>query len=106
MISPGLGNSFMSVHVSSCVLPGCTATFLNHYDSVTLVAGDTANLLLQTVDPFDPDTHIEGGGQRIAALQARSVGLEEINAIAAQGVTVTGTDPNKLDDNHDGIGCE
>ncbi|WP_244482798.1 hypothetical protein [Mesorhizobium sp. Root102] len=74
----------MSVHVSSCVLSGCAAAYLNHYDSVTLVAGDTANLLLQTVDPFDPNTHIEGDGQRIAAVQARGVGLEENNAIAAQ----------------------
>jgi hypothetical protein len=40
------------------------------HDSVTLAAGDEnhTNVLLQTVDPFNPNsnnTHIEGDGQRI-----------------------------------------
>lgn len=93
----------MSEHDSSCVLSGCAAACLNHYDSVTFAAGDTANLLLQTVDPFDrnsQNTYIEGDGQRIAAVPSRGVGLEGNNA------TVTDTDPNRLDDNHDHIGCE
>ncbi|MER9302920.1 hypothetical protein [Mesorhizobium sp. M0496] len=55
------------------VLSGCAADYLNHYDSVTLAAGDSnrANSLAQTVDPFNPNsqnTNIEGDGQRIAVI--------------------------------------
>ncbi|KAA3448558.1 hypothetical protein C7I87_21040 [Mesorhizobium sp. SARCC-RB16n] len=54
-------------------MSGCAADYLNHYDSVTLAAGDAnrANGLLQTVDPFNPNsknTHIESDGQRIAGV--------------------------------------
>ncbi|MER8466205.1 hypothetical protein [Mesorhizobium sp. M1396] len=54
-------------------LSGCAADYLNHYDSVTLSAGDAnrANSLAQTVDPFNPNsqnTHIEGDGQRTAGV--------------------------------------
>ncbi|WP_245318334.1 MULTISPECIES: hypothetical protein [unclassified Mesorhizobium] len=55
------------------LLTGCAADYLNHYDSVTLAAGDTQkhNSLLQTVDPFNPasrNTHIESDGARAAAV--------------------------------------
>ncbi|ESX61384.1 hypothetical protein X760_11075 [Mesorhizobium sp. LSHC422A00] len=54
-------------------LSGCAADYLNHYDSVTLAAGDTQkfNSLLQTVDPLNPaskNTRIEGDGVRAAAI--------------------------------------
>ncbi|WP_244497964.1 hypothetical protein [Mesorhizobium sp. Root695] len=55
------------------LLTGCAADYLNHYDSVTLAAGDTQkfNSMLQTVDPLNPasrNTHIEGDGARAAAV--------------------------------------
>lgn len=58
------------------LITGCAADYLNHYDSVTLAAGDSnhANQLLQTVDPFNPNsqnTHIESDGQRIAGIVNR-----------------------------------
>jgi hypothetical protein len=51
-------------------LAGC-ADYLNRYDTVTLAAGDTqkANMLLQTVKPFNPDSQnvaIDTDGQRAA----------------------------------------
>jgi len=54
-------------------LTGCAADYLNHYDSVTLAAGDTQqyNSLLQTVDPLNPaskNTRIEGDGARAAGV--------------------------------------
>lgn len=59
--------------VSAILLSGCSADYLNHYDGVTLAAGDAnhANLLMQTVDPFNPNsqnTHIEGDGARSVAV--------------------------------------
>jgi hypothetical protein len=61
--------------ILSCsgALSGCAADYLNHYDSVTLAAGDTQkfNSMLQTVDPLNPaskNTHIEGDGARAAAV--------------------------------------
>lgn len=55
---------------------GCGADYLNHYDTVTLAAGDAnrANSLAQTVDPFNPNsqnTHIESDGQRIVGVVQR-----------------------------------
>lgn len=57
------------------LLSGC-ADYLNHRDTITLAAGDTqrANLMLQSVDPFNPDsgdTHIEGDGAHVAGVMAR-----------------------------------
>ncbi|RUY28883.1 MULTISPECIES: hypothetical protein [unclassified Mesorhizobium] len=54
----------------------CASDYLNNYDSATLAAGDAnhANVLLQTVDPFNPNsnnTHIESDGQRIAGVVQR-----------------------------------
>ncbi|WP_245268721.1 hypothetical protein [Mesorhizobium loti] len=53
------------------LLAGCAADYLNHYDSITLAAGDTQkyNSLLQTVDPFNPaskNTRIGDDGVRAA----------------------------------------
>lgn len=102
----------------------CTSDYLNNYDSVTLAAGDAnhANLLLQTVDPFNPNsnnTHIEGDGARaVAAFNAyRRVaptggadldcaGGKGNNPVVAGPVKITGADTNRLDGDHDGVGCE
>ncbi|WP_292140739.1 calcium-binding protein [Mesorhizobium sp.] len=108
---------------------GCGADYLNNYDSVTLAAGDAnqTNSLLQTVDPLNPNsqkTHIEGDGQRIAAIVQRyrgggpsattvqqrgadqdCAGGPGNNPVAHQQM-VTGGDLNHLDGNHNGIGCE
>lgn len=69
-------------------LSGCAADYLNHYDSVTLAAGDAnrANSLAQTVDPFNPNsqnTHIEGDGQRSAAVVAQYRGPPVMGAAGA-----------------------
>ncbi|MGX5831678.1 hypothetical protein [Mesorhizobium sp. 43Arga] len=66
-------NSALILVLTTGLLTGCAADYLNHYDSVTLAAGDSQkhNSLLQTVDPFNPasrNTHIEGDGQRAAAV--------------------------------------
>ncbi|AMX98848.1 excalibur calcium-binding domain-containing protein [Mesorhizobium ciceri] len=126
----------MGVREFSCVLravlfSGCAADYLNHYDTVTLTAGDAshANLLLQTVDPFNPNsqnTHIEGDGVRAAAVVNRYRGVSAAptqssragggdldcagdkgnNAVVVGPVKITNGDPNKLDRDHDGVGCE
>lgn len=61
---------------------GCAGDYLNHYDTVTLAAGGAghANLLLQTLDPFNPNsqnTHIEGDGVRAAAVVNRYRGVSQ-----------------------------
>ncbi|ETA71189.1 hypothetical protein HKB47_28510 [Mesorhizobium japonicum] len=66
-------NSALILVLSTGLLTGCAADYLNHYDSVTLAAGDSQrhNSLLQTVDPFNPasrNTHIGGDGARAAAV--------------------------------------
>ncbi|QKC98663.1 hypothetical protein EB231_31505 [Mesorhizobium sp. NZP2298] len=66
-------NRILIAILCASALSGCAADYLNHYDSVTLAAGDTQryNSLLQTVDPFNPasrNTHIEGDGARAAAV--------------------------------------
>jgi hypothetical protein len=103
---------------------GCGADYLNHYDSVTLAAGDAnrTNSLAQTVDPFNPNsqnTHIEGDGARAVAVvssyrrvTSRSggdldcAGGKGNNPVVVGPVRITGADPNGLDRDHDGIGCE
>ncbi|TIR15297.1 MAG: hypothetical protein E5X34_29840 [Mesorhizobium sp.] len=57
-------------------LSGCAADYLNNYDTTTLASGDAnhTNQLLQTVDPFNPNsnnTHIEGDGARSVAVIQR-----------------------------------
>ena len=64
-------NSALILILCAGALSGCAADYLNHYDTVTLAAGDTQkfNSLLQTVDPFNPNsknTRIEGDGTRAA----------------------------------------
>jgi len=66
-------NSVLILLLCAGALSGCAADYLNHYDTVTLAAGDTQkyNSLLQTVDPFNPaskNTRIEGDGARAAAV--------------------------------------
>ncbi|QND58638.1 hypothetical protein [Mesorhizobium huakuii] len=66
-------NSAFVLILCTGLLAGCAADYLNHYDSVTLAAGDSQkfNSLLQTVDPLNPasrNTHIEGDGQRAATV--------------------------------------
>ncbi|RUU21387.1 hypothetical protein EOD10_06755 [Mesorhizobium sp. M7A.T.Ca.TU.009.01.3.2] len=66
-------NSALILILCAGALSGCAADYLNHYDSVTLAAGDTQkyNSLLQTVDPLNPNsrnTKIEGDGARAAAV--------------------------------------
>ncbi len=61
-------NSVLILLLCAGALTGCAADYLNHYDTVTLAAGDTQkfNSLLQTVDPFNPNsknTTIEGDGR-------------------------------------------
>ncbi|RWD31170.1 hypothetical protein [Mesorhizobium sp.] len=82
---------------------GCAADYLNNYDTVTLAAGDSnrSNMLLQTVDPFNPNsnnTHIEGDGQRAVAViqQYRS---------PASGGGYTGNCPTDASTAADGSRC-
>ncbi|RAZ72437.1 calcium-binding protein [Mesorhizobium atlanticum] len=116
---------------SVVLLSGCAADYLNNYDTMTLASGDAnnANSLMQMVDPFNPNnnnTHIEGDGQRSAAVVQRYRGTPLVgaaqqgggstrdldcldgsgnNPVVAGPVPVR-SDPNHLDRDHDGIGCE
>ncbi|RWI92708.1 hypothetical protein [Mesorhizobium sp.] len=68
-------NKLLLVLLSSSLLAGCAADYLNNYDTMTLASGDSqkANQLLQTADPYNPasnNTKIEGDGARsVAAVQ-------------------------------------
>ncbi|PBB85175.1 hypothetical protein EN817_25385 [Mesorhizobium sp. M3A.F.Ca.ET.174.01.1.1] len=69
-------NKLLLVLLSSSLLAGCAADYLNNYDTMTLAAGDSqkANQLLQTVDPYNPasnNTKIEGDGARSVAVVQR-----------------------------------
>jgi len=73
-------------------MSGCSADYLNHYDTVTLAAGDAnrANGLAQTVDPFNPNsnnTRIEGDGQRSAAVVAQYRGPPVMGMAGADGAS-------------------
>ncbi|MDG4900036.1 MULTISPECIES: hypothetical protein [unclassified Mesorhizobium] len=66
-------NKLLIVLLSSTLLAGCAADYLNNYDTMTLASGDSqnANQLLQTVDPYNPasnNTKIEGDGVRSVAV--------------------------------------
>ncbi|MDG4886850.1 excalibur calcium-binding domain-containing protein [Mesorhizobium sp. WSM4887] len=104
-------------------LSGCGADYLNNYDTMTLASGDAGNTnrLLQTVDPFNPNsdnTHIEGDGARAVAVVQRyrsgpsggrdldCAGGTGNNPVVQGPVAISGSDPNRLDRDHDGIGCE
>ncbi|WP_245446336.1 excalibur calcium-binding domain-containing protein [Mesorhizobium kowhaii] len=136
MIFPGLGKFIhgrarIFVRVVRSALLGLRSRLLE-----PLRHGDTrgrrrghANLLLQTVDPFNPNsrnTHIEGDGVRAAAVVNRYRGVSAAptqssrpgggdldcaggkgnNAVVVGPVKITNGDPNKLDRDHDGVGCE
>ncbi|TIL81708.1 MAG: calcium-binding protein [Mesorhizobium sp.] len=126
----------MRREISVCVLilalsvSGCASDYLNNYDTMTLAAGDSTrqNQLLQTVDPFNPDSHntkIEGDGQRMTAVVQRYRGAPQPtsasrsngadldcaggrgnNPVVQGPVSVGPSDPNHLDRDHDGVGCE
>lgn len=113
---------------------GCAADYLNNYDTMTLASGDSlkANELLQTVDPYNPasnNTKIEGDGARsvgvvqkyrgtplptAAALGTVPKGGVDLDCAGGKGnnpvvqgpVAVGPSDPNGLDRDHDGVGCE
>ena len=80
-------------------LGGCAADYLNHYDTVSLAAGDAqkANRLLHTTDPFNPvshDTAIETDGRRAADMVERYRTSQQPGATPQSNVTVnvgTGT---------------
>ena len=63
--------AFLGIFAAAAVsMSGC-ADYLNHYDTVTLAAGDAQkhNMLLHTDDPFNPaaeNTAISTDGQRAA----------------------------------------
>ncbi|RVC63980.1 hypothetical protein [Mesorhizobium sp.] len=83
---------------------GCAADYLNNYDAVTLAAGDSnrSNMLLQTVDPFNPDsnnTHIEGDGQRSVAV------IQQYKSPASAGGGYTGNCPTDESMAADGSHC-
>jgi len=126
-----MGRARISCVLCAVLFSGCAADYLNHYDTVTLRAGDAghANLLLQTVDPFNPNsqnTHIEGDGVRAAAIVNRYRGVSAVptqssrpgggdldcaggkgnNPVVVGPVKIANGDPNKLDRDHDGVGCE
>lgn len=109
-------------------LAGC-ADYLNRYDTVTLAAGDAQqqNRLIHALDPFNPasmDTRIPTDGQRIAGVAAKyrhgssnqhgsstsrdldCAGGSGNNPVVAGPVSVSGADPNRLDGDGDGVGCE
>lgn len=134
MILPGVGeiHSWVCANFSwvlcAVLFSGCAGDYLNHYDTVTLAAGDAghANLLLQTLDPFNQNTHIEGDGVRAAAVVNRYRGVSaaptqssrpgggDLDCAGGKGnnpvviglVKITSGDPNNLDLDHDGVGCE
>lgn len=67
---------------ATIAVSGCSADYLNNYDTMTLASGDAnnTNRLLQTVDPFNPNsnnTHIEGDGQRSAGVAQRYLGIPQ-----------------------------
>jgi hypothetical protein len=109
--------------MAAVLISGRAADYLNHYDAVTLAAGDSnhANILLQTVDPFNPssdNTRIEGDGARAVAAfngyrRVASAGGADLDCAGGKGnspvvagpVQITGADTNRLDRDHDGVGC-
>ena len=116
---------------SAVLMSACVADYLNNYDTMTLASGDANNVnsLLQTVNPFNPNsnnTHIEGDGQRsadvvqryrgtplVGAAQQGGGGTRDLDCLhgsgnnpVVAGPVPVGSDPNHLDRDHDGIGCE
>ncbi|WP_083354628.1 hypothetical protein [Mesorhizobium sp. LCM 4577] len=80
---------------ASLAISGCAADYLNNYDTMMLASGDAnnANRLLQTVDPFNPNsnnTHIEGDGQRSAGVAMRYLGIPRAPSAQASGANSGG----------------
>ncbi|WP_245429109.1 excalibur calcium-binding domain-containing protein [Mesorhizobium sp. WSM3860] len=120
----------MCVAIVALSVSGCAADYLNNYDTMTLASGDSArqNQLLQTVDPFNPNsnnTKIEGDGQRMTAVIQKYRGTAQPasalpntgadldcaggrgnNPVVQGPVSVGPSDRNRLDRDHDGVGCE
>lgn len=115
---------WFSTAIVVAFVSGCTTDYLNNYDTVTLAANDAnrSNMLLQMVDPFNPNsqnTHIEGDGARAVVVAQRYRGTAptgggDLDCAGGKGnkpvvvgpVTINGPDTNRLDGDHDGIGCE
>ncbi|RWB79137.1 MAG: calcium-binding protein [Mesorhizobium sp.] len=118
---------------AALTVSGCAADYLNNYDTMTLASGDSnrQNQLLQTVDPFNPNsnnTKIEGDGQRMTAVVQRYRGVPVIgatpgalpnsnvdldcaggrgdNPVVPPNTPLNGPDVNGLDRNHNGIACD
>ncbi|BCG83092.1 hypothetical protein [Mesorhizobium sp. 113-3-3] len=93
-----------SIAVIAVLISGCAADYINNYDTVTLAAGDAnrTNSLLQTVDPFNPNsnnTHIEGDGQRTAAV------IQQYKSPASAGGGYSGNCPTDNSMAADGSHC-
>lgn len=78
--------------LAAATLPGC-ADYLNHYDTVTLAAGDAHkhNMLLHTDDPFNPaaqNTAIETDGQRAADAVKNYRVSQQAGAAPPQNITL------------------
>lgn len=86
-------SSLFAALLGPALLAGC-ADYLNHYDTVTLAAGDAhkANMLLHTDKPFNPqskDTAILGDGQRTAdAVKRYKLSQQEPAAPTQPNVTI------------------
>jgi hypothetical protein len=77
---------------ASAILSGC-ADYLNHYDTVTLAAGDAHkhNMLLHTDDPFNPaaqNTAIPTDGQRAADAVTKYRVSQQPGATPPQNITL------------------
>ena len=86
--------SALFLAMAAGLMSGC-ADYLNRYDTVTLAAGDTQkhNLLLQTVDPFNPNsevTAIPTDGQRAADAVRKYRTSQQAGAAAPQTVINVG----------------
>ena len=84
---------------ASAMLSGC-ADYLNHYDTVTLAAGDAHkhNMLLHTDDPFNPAAHntaIPTDGQRAADAVILYRTAHQPGAAPPQNVTVNVATPSQ-----------
>ena len=79
--------------LAALLLGGCAADYLNHYDTVSLAAGDAqkANRLLHTTNPFNPVSHntaIETDGRRTADAVERYRNSAKAEPKPQQNVTI------------------
>lgn len=99
-----MGWRLFLIALATNLISGCAVDYLNNYDAVTLASGDAnhTNLLLQTVDPFNPisnNTHIEGDGQRSVAV------IQHNKSPASGGGGYTGNCPTDNSTAADGSHC-